>query len=424
MFVALLFVPLCAWIFIPRPPPIPIPQIVTTEEEPAPRPAKRPSIQASPTPKPAAAPTDTAAEVAPDRVHGRVIGPDREPIFNALVECPDKEGVHTTTDRDGKFDLAPDAIGCSAVARRAGFGSSLPVTIRADERSNTLQLRSGGKIEGVVVDEQGNGMPKFMLAVERFIGLEGEDEGSAGRARTIENERGEFTMERMTPGKYVLSASVEGRPPARSSLFEVESGRTASGVRITVARGATLSGTITDASTKRPIEGARIELDSITSSGVSSVPSVKSDASGAYTMEGVPMNGPFSIRVTKDGYRSRVVSGLNARGGAPAKSDVALTVKGEGTGDSEIGGIGAILGPTPDSLGAVVLSTTKDSPAERAGLMRQDRIVRIDGTSTDTLTLVDCIQRLRGEAGTTVAVWVKRGDKELLFNITRAVVVR
>lgn len=420
VFGALLLVPLLAWLILPAPPAVAIPQVVASDEEPAQRPAKKPVIEAAPAPKPKA--TDTATETAAS-VRGRVIGPDREPVSRAYVGCTDQEATHTTTERDGTFELPAEAAGCTAIARRPGFGSSLPVKLRAGD-ANSLQLRAGGSIQGTVVDEHGAPLTKFMLGVERFLGAEGDDEGSNGRARTIENEKGEFTMENATPGKYMLSASVEGRPPARSDLFEVEPGRATTGIRITVPKGATLSGTITDASTQRPIEGARVELDMMTSSGVTSVPSVKSDAGGAYTLEGVPVSGPFSIRVSKDGYRTRTVSGLSTRGSSAITSDVALTVKGEGTGESELGGIGAILGPTPETLGAMVLATTKDSPAERAGLLRLDRIVRIDGSSTDSLTLVDCIQRLRGEPGTSVAVWVKRGDKELLFNITRAVVVR
>jgi C-terminal processing protease CtpA/Prc len=53
-----------------------------------------------------------------------------------------------------------------------------------------------------------------------------------------------------------------------------------------------------------------------------------------------------------------------------------------------------------------------------------DHIVRIDSSPTDALTLVECIQRLRGEPGSTVSVWVKRGEQQIQVNITRETVVR
>lgn len=420
VFGAMLVVPFLGWLILPAPPTIAIPTASAAAEEPAARPARKP-VDSAPSPARTSAPTPVASA---GTVHGRVIGPDRSPVMRAWIGCTDKD-VSTVTEPDGSFDLPGEADGCSAIARKPGFGASQPVTLRSsNERANTLTLRAGGRIEGSVVDEQGAPIPKFMLAVEKFIGSDGDDEGSNGRARTVENEKGEFTMESATPGKYVLSVSVEGRPPARSSLFEVESGRPVTGIQITVTKGAALTGTITDAATRKPIAGARVELDSVTSSGVSSIPSVTTDDSGAYTLEGAPTSGPFSIRVTKDGYRTRIVSGLSARGATPMTADVQLVVKGEGGGDSEFGGIGAILGPIPDSLGAVILATTKDGPAERAGLTRMDRILRIDSTPAEGLTLMDCIQRLRGEPGTKVAVWVKRGEQELQFTVTRETVVR
>ena len=47
-------------------------------------------------------------------------------------------------------------------------------------------------------------------------------------------------------------------------------------------------------------------------------------------------------------------------------------------------------------------------PAERAGLRAGDRILGIDGESTDGMSLADALQRLRGEAGTSVGVSVRR----------------
>jgi len=422
----LLFMPFLAWLVLPAPPRIQIPQVLaaTDEDEPPPPPARN----VAPPPR-AARPVETASPTEEaGAVRGRVLGPDGAPVPRAWVGCTDKgdKDVSTVTELDGSFELPAQAVGCVAVARKPGFGASVHVTLRAGEaRGNTFELRGGGNIKGVVVDEKGAPIPKFMLAVEKFVGADGDDEGSNGRARNVEDEKGAFEMTNVTPGKYVLSVSSEGRPPAKSEALEVEAGRSVTGVRIVLAAGALLSGTVTDADTRKPVAGARVALDSLTSSGVSSIPSVKTDENGAYSLEGVPPAGPFSIRVEKDGYRSRIVSGLQARGSSQMTSDVALQPRGEGTtGDSELGGIGLILGPQPSAFGAMVLGLTPDGPASQGGLQRHDYITRIDGATTDEMTLPDCIQRLRGEPGTRVALTVKRGDQELQFTLTRAVVVR
>lgn len=423
--VGLLVVPFFVWLILPAPPKIPLPQVgAAPAEEPPPLPRPTPASPPPATPR-SPPPAETAAsEEAAIPVKGRVLGPDGAGVQRARVVCNDRE-IFTVTEHDGSFELPAAAAGCSAVARFPGFGASPAVTLQpGDARGNTLELRGGGKIAGVVVDEKGAPVTKFQLAVEKFLGGDGDDEGSHGRARTVEDPEGRFTMESATPGRYILGVAAEGRPPARSEVIDVEPGRTVSGVRIVLPRGAILSGVITDAETRKPIEGAQVGLDSVSQSGVSSVRSVRSDERGAYRLEGVPTTGPFSIRVHKDGYRTRLVSGLVAYGGGPATSDVQLQ-PGSGTegAESELGGIGAVLAPHPSALGALVVSVTPKGPAERAGLQKSDWIVRIDGVSTETMTLVDCIQRLRGQPGTRVSVVVKRDGRDLSFDLTRENVV-
>jgi carboxyl-terminal processing protease len=60
-----------------------------------------------------------------------------------------------------------------------------------------------------------------------------------------------------------------------------------------------------------------------------------------------------------------------------------------------------------------------DSPAERAGLRVDDRLLTIDGRPTAGMTSEQVQQRLTGEVGSTVALEVLRGDKELELYITR-----
>ena len=47
-----------------------------------------------------------------------------------------------------------------------------------------------------------------------------------------------------------------------------------------------------------------------------------------------------------------------------------------------------------------ILSPMYGTPAYRAGLLAGDRILEIDGKSTDGLTLDEAVERLKGEEGT------------------------
>jgi S1-C subfamily serine protease len=244
-----------------------------------------------------------------------------------------------------------------------------------------------------------------------------------GRPRSISDPAGQFLLERLPPGRYVLTASSDGRPPARSSSIQVDAGRTTHHVRITLARGATLSGTILDGQTRRPIEGARVALDAATSSGANAIAGATSDANGAYSLEGVPP-GPFSVSVAREGYRTKIVPGLTTRGAPAIREDITLTPRGDGSaGDSELIGIGAVLAPSPS--GVTIASVIDGGPAARAGLQGGDRILRIDGADASAMPLSDCVQRLRGQEGSRVSVAVAReGGGEVELTVTRATIVR
>lgn len=61
-----------------------------------------------------------------------------------------------------------------------------------------------------------------------------------------------------------------------------------------------------------------------------------------------------------------------------------------------------------------VIAPLPDSPAEKAGLLSGDFIIRIDNTSTEGLTIDEAVQRIRGEAGTEVVITVVReGESEV-----------
>ena len=88
----------------------------------------------------------------------------------------------------------------------------------------------------------------------------------------------------------------------------------------------------------------------------------------------------------------------------------------------EFGGLGIVIGLRDGWI--TVISPIDDTPAYRAGIMAGDRIVEIDGESTDGFTTMDAVKLLRGEVGTDVSIKVKRRTEEepLPFTITRGVI--
>lgn len=81
-------------------------------------------------------------------------------------------------------------------------------------------------------------------------------------------------------------------------------------------------------------------------------------------------------------------------------------------------GIGAEL--TTNSSGEVaIMSPIDGSPAAKAGLQPNDVIASINGTSTSGMSADTAADKIRGKAGTKVALEILRGNNELNLTITR-----
>ena len=82
----------------------------------------------------------------------------------------------------------------------------------------------------------------------------------------------------------------------------------------------------------------------------------------------------------------------------------------------EFGGLGIEIGLKDDHL--TVITPIEGTPAERAGLMAGDRIVRIGEEKTDGMTVTDAVKRLRGEKGTKVTITLLREGLPETFDVT------
>ena len=334
-------------------------------------------------------------------VEGDVRDPDGNPIKARVVACEGQPSeASAVSGDDGAFQLPPSAIGCAAVAQHDEYEASDAVVL-AEGHHVELRLRAGGSIEGVVVDDTGVAIPSFTVGVESFSGTQSRSLRGAPPAK-VEDPRGAFRLEKLAPGRYVLTAGTAGRPPGRSDAIDVAGGVSTMGVRIVLPLGGTVTGHVFDEH-RAPLEGVELRFDAV-SSVVDSSARATTDRAGQYRLDGAPV-GPFTLRAQKEGFRIRMISGLRVDARGALSQDVVLNAADGGAG-LEFAGIGANLMPTPEGL--TLAAVGAGDPAERAGLRAGDRILGIDGDSTDGMSLADALQRLRGEAGTSVGVSVRR----------------
>jgi carboxyl-terminal processing protease len=71
-----------------------------------------------------------------------------------------------------------------------------------------------------------------------------------------------------------------------------------------------------------------------------------------------------------------------------------------------------------------VVAPMEDTPGFKAGILSGDRILKIDGRSTEKLSMQDAVKKLRGEPGSKVDVTIMRPTSGIVtnFSLTRAAI--
>ncbi len=88
----------------------------------------------------------------------------------------------------------------------------------------------------------------------------------------------------------------------------------------------------------------------------------------------------------------------------------------------EFGGVGIVVSLRDNVI--TVVAPMDDSPSAKVGIATGDRIVKIDGQSTEKITLNDAVSKLRGKPGTKVTITVMRPSfqKPKDFTLERAII--
>lgn len=82
----------------------------------------------------------------------------------------------------------------------------------------------------------------------------------------------------------------------------------------------------------------------------------------------------------------------------------------------EFGGLGIQIGLKDERL--TVIAPIEGTPADRAGVLAGDKIVKIDGASTKDMTLMDAVNKMRGAKGTKVTLALEREGTTSLLDVT------
>ena len=88
----------------------------------------------------------------------------------------------------------------------------------------------------------------------------------------------------------------------------------------------------------------------------------------------------------------------------------------------QFGGLGIVVGVKDDFL--TVIAPMEDTPGFRAGILTGDRIIKIEGKSTERLSTTDAVKILRGDPGTEVSITIQRPSNGMTkeLRLTRAII--
>lgn len=82
-------------------------------------------------------------------------------------------------------------------------------------------------------------------------------------------------------------------------------------------------------------------------------------------------------------------------------------------------GIGTVVTQDVDTGEIIIVQPYDGSPAKEAGLMPEDVLIAVDGTSVEGMDLDLAVDMIRGEEGSKVVLTVKRGDETLDLEVER-----
>jgi protocatechuate 3,4-dioxygenase beta subunit len=257
---------------------------------------------------------------APQTVAGTVVGPDGKPIAGARVAV--RQGTRfdrdeatifaeATAGSDGAFRIANAPPAPARLSVRAAGWPPHERSLRADSGSLRVALERGASVSGTVLDASGRPAAGALVR--------------SGSVAATTDAQGHYRLDGVPPGLQRVEASAPGGMVARKGGVRLAAASPAS-ADLQLQAGATISGTVIDALTRRPIAGARIAVAEASGSGAgSSEPSefTRSDAKGRFSAPGL-LPADYEIRAVKAGYLAATLPRIPASVRPAASASIAL----------------------------------------------------------------------------------------------------
>ena len=298
-----------------------------------------------------------------------------QPLSDVYVQAYDSAGNFVTSaysDASGNYTLTGLATGDYRVGFTASSGSfgqqfyngkadlasADPVSVTAGVTTANIDqaLSNGGSISGTVTDA-GTHQPLSGVLVQ--LGLTGYFPGFAPSTTT--NAQGHYTITGVPAGSnygvefddagYVTQRYSNRTPPAAGDSVTVTDGQTTTGIDAALAAGATITGTVTDASNSHPVANL-----TVTASAADGYPpmSATTDASGHYAIGGLA-TGSYTVQFGgNEPGAAYAVQYYNRKASAGSADPVSAT-QGQTT-----SGIDAGLQPSAHITGTVTNVATGD----------------------------------------------------------------
>ncbi|HMC32541.1 MAG TPA: carboxypeptidase regulatory-like domain-containing protein [Candidatus Angelobacter sp.] len=319
----------------------------------------------------------SSAPVTNGTVTGKVTNTSGAPVQGASVSSG---GNGAITGSDGAYSLDVPAGSATITAALGGYQSAsttVTVTAGASTTAPTLQLQPNnpGNVTGKVADSNN-------------AALSGATVTAAGLT-TLTAADGTYALNNLPAGSTTITASLTGFQNGSANVTVVAGSTTAAPTITLVSNSGTITGTVQSSS------GAAISGASVGYGGGSTT----TNASGAYTLTGVPA-GTVQLVASASGFQS-VTQSVAVSGGATSTANFTLSPVSNGAVTGKVTNIstgGVIAGATvswsggsatTDTSGIYTLSNvpagTQNITAAKTGYLSRTSAVNVTSGATVTL---------------------------------------